>query len=85
VCSISLQSDRDVATLLKMAGLRDMSANSLGKRRAHMARSMLRISRQIIQLLPPGNMRLVGATDTWGRRPGIRAVKTTPSSFSLLV
>ena len=36
-----------------------MGASSLGKRRPHVARSMLRISRQIIQLLPsPGNTRL---------------------------
>jgi hypothetical protein len=59
VCSISLQSDRDVATLLKTAGLLDVSAGSLGKRGPHVARSIPRISRQIIQLLPfPGNTRL---------------------------
>jgi hypothetical protein len=50
VCSISLQSDRDVATLLKTAtaGLRDVSASSLGKRGPHVARSIPRISRQVI-------------------------------------
>jgi hypothetical protein len=61
VCSISLQSDRDVANLLKTAtaGLRDVSASSLGKRGPHVARFIPRISRQIIQLLPsPGTMRL---------------------------
>ena len=61
MCSISLQSDRDVATLLKTATacLRDVSASSLGKRGPHVARSIPRNSRQVIQLLPfPGNMRL---------------------------
>jgi hypothetical protein len=61
VCSISLQSYRDVATLLKTAtaGLRDVSASSLVKRGPHVARSIPRISRQIIQLLPSlGNTRL---------------------------
>ena len=59
MCSISLQGDRDVATLLKTAGLHDVSAGSLGKRGPHVARSIPRNSRQVIQLLPfPGNMLL---------------------------
>ena len=61
MCSSVLRGDREVAAFVKnyavTASLRDVSGSSLGEHRPHVARLMLRISRQIIQLLPSlGNM-----------------------------
>ena len=82
--SISLQSDRDVATLLKTAGLRDVSAGSLGKRRPHVARSIPRISRQIIQLMPsPGNTRLDRRHRHLGSTTRDQGGKDNPERFFL--
>jgi hypothetical protein len=86
VCSISLHSHRDVATLLKTvtAGLRDISASSLGKRRPYVARSKLRNSRQIIQLSPPpGNTRLDRRHRHLGSSARDQGGEDNPEWFSL--
>ncbi len=88
MCSRVLQSDRDVAAFVKndavTAGLRDVSGSSLGEHRPHVARLMLRISRQIIQLLPSlGNMCLDRRYRHLGPSAGDQGGEDDPQRLSL--
>jgi hypothetical protein len=67
-----------------MAGLRDVSGSNFGEHRPHAARSMLRLSRQIIQPLPfLGNMCLDRRYRHLGPSAGDQGGEDDPERFSL--